>query len=67
MNNMKKKTFYKLLDELLLVLDVDVHHGVQYVPEVLEIICNQFTVKNKAEMIYNMTKKNVINFLIDSS
>ena len=28
----------KLLHELLLVLDVVVHHGVQRVPEVLEII-----------------------------
>ena len=43
---MTKKLFHLLLDELLLVLDIDVHHGVQHVPEVLENICNQFPVKN---------------------
>ena len=43
MYNMTKKLF-QLLDEL--VLEFDVHHGVQHVPEVLEIICNQFPVKN---------------------
>ena len=54
MYNLTKKWFYWLLDELLLFLDVDVHHGVQHVPEVLEIICNQFLVKNYTEMMYNM-------------
>ena len=57
MYNMTKKLFHLLLDEFLLVLDVDVHHGVQYVLEVLEIIHNQFPIKHLAEMMYNMIKK----------
>ena len=39
-----KKSFHQLLDELLLDLDVDVHHGVQNVPETLEIICDKYPV-----------------------
>ena len=46
MYNITKKIFSSNIDELLLVLDVDVHHGVLHVPEVPEIICDQFPVKN---------------------
>ena len=42
---MKKKKIHQLLHKFPLVLVVDVREGVQRVPEVLEIILNQFLVK----------------------
>ena len=36
----------ELLDILLLVLGLNVHHGVQHVPEVLESVFNRFLFKN---------------------
>ena len=36
----------ELHDILLLVLGLNVHHGVQHVPEVLESVFNRFLFKN---------------------
>ena len=40
-------------DELLHVLVVDVHQGVEHVPEVPESNCNRFLLKKYAEMMYH--------------
>ena len=41
-----KRKVHELHDLLLLVLVLDVYHGVQHVPEVLESVFNQFILKN---------------------
>ena len=41
-----KKKVHELLDLLLLFLVLDVHHGVQHVPEALESVFNQFLLEN---------------------
>ena len=47
MYHMAKRKFHELLDVLLLVLFLNVHHGVQHVPEVLESVFNRFLYKTR--------------------
>ena len=53
----------KVHDVLLLLLILDVHHGVQHVPGVLESVFNRFLLKNYAEMMYHMAKRKVHELL----
>ena len=43
--------------EVLKVLIVVVHYGIQHVPEVPETICNRFLFKNYSELMYHMALK----------
>ena len=47
-------------DELLHVLVVDIHHGVQHVPQVTPSTFNRFLFKNYSELIYYMVLKKVL-------
>ena len=47
-------------DELLHVLVVDVHQGVEHVPEVPETNRNHFLFKNCSELLYHMDLKKVL-------
>ena len=57
MYNMIKKYFHRLLDGLHLVLVVNVREGVQHISGALEIILNQFPVKNKLKWCTSWQKK----------
>ena len=57
-----RKVVYLKLDGHLLLLVVDVPHGVNYVPEVLEIIFNRFPTK---KIIRKENAKTLFNLLLD--
>ena len=45
---MAKRKVHELLEVILLVLCIDVHHGVQHVPGALKSVFNQFLLKTSS-------------------